>query len=140
MSRLQREGIRSFVNIPLVADSALIGTLNLGAERVAAFSAEHVEIAQEVANSLAVAIRHAQLNRQIERHAAELEQRVAERTAELSDANAQLTGKRRPAGECLPVGHGRHRRDRSASQDRHLQPGGRARVRLCCLRGHFSID
>ena len=78
------------MNIPLVADGALIGTLNLGADKVAAFSAEHVEIAQEVGNSLAVAIRHAQLNRQIERHAAELEQRVVERTAELSDANIQL--------------------------------------------------
>ena len=40
-----------------------------------------------MANSLAVAIRAAQLNGQIERHAAELEQRVAERTAALSDAN-----------------------------------------------------
>jgi PAS domain S-box-containing protein len=90
VSRLQREGIRSYVNIPLVADGGLIGTLNLGSDKVAAFSAEHVEIAQEVGNSLAVAIRHAQLNRQIERHAAELEQRVAERTAELSAANAQL--------------------------------------------------
>ena len=90
VSRLQREGIRSFVNIPLVAESILIGTLNLGAETISAFSAEHVEIAQEVANSLAVAIRHAQLHRQIQRHAAELEQRVAERTQELSAANVQL--------------------------------------------------
>jgi PAS domain S-box-containing protein len=87
---LQQEGIRSFVNIPLVAESTLIGTLNLGSDSVAAFSAEHIEIAQEVANSMAVAIRHAQLNRQIERHAAELEQRVAERTTELLAANAQL--------------------------------------------------
>jgi formate hydrogenlyase transcriptional activator len=43
-----------------------------------------------VADSLAVAIRHAHLNREIERHAAELEQRVVERTAELSEANANL--------------------------------------------------
>jgi len=90
VSRLQQEGIRSFANIPLVAEGILIGTLNLGAETIAAFSVEHVEIAQEVANSLAVAIRHAQLHRQIQRHATELEQRVAERTLELSAANAQL--------------------------------------------------
>ena len=43
-----------------------------------------------MADSLAVAIRHAHLNRQIERHAAELEERVAERTAALSEANATL--------------------------------------------------
>jgi PAS domain S-box-containing protein len=87
---LQQEGIRSFANIPLVAEGTLIGTLNLGSGSAAAFSAEHIEIAQEVANSMAVAIRHAQLNRQIQHHAAELEQRVAERTAELSAANDQL--------------------------------------------------
>ena len=91
VSRLQKEGIRSFVNIPLLAEDFLIGTLNLGAETIAAFSAEHIEIAHEVANSLAVAIRQAQLHRQIQRHAAELEQRVAERTRELSSANTQLS-------------------------------------------------
>ncbi len=89
-TRLRQQGIRSFVNIPLVARNELIGVLNLGSENTGAFSSDHIEIAQEVADSLAVAIRHAHLNRQIERHAAELEQRVAERTAELSEANASL--------------------------------------------------
>jgi formate hydrogenlyase transcriptional activator len=89
-SRLRQQGIRSFVNIPLVAQNDLIGVLNLGSENTGAFSSDHIEIAQEVADGLAVAIRHAHLNRQIERHAAELEQRVAERTAELSEANANL--------------------------------------------------
>ena len=90
VNRLRQQGVRSFVNIPLVARNDLIGVLNLGSGNTGAFSSDHIEIAQEVADSLAVAIRHAHLNRQIERHAAELEQRVAERTAALSEANANL--------------------------------------------------
>jgi GAF domain-containing protein len=68
----------------------LIGALNVGAEHPGRFSDEHIEIAQEVANSLAIAIRQARLYEQIQQHAVELEQRVAERTVELSEANASL--------------------------------------------------
>jgi|GEM_PF-406860 len=87
---LEAQGIRSLVCVPLLANGALIGTLNLGSTQVAAFSAEHVEIAQDVADSLAVAIRHAHLNQQVANHAADLEQRVADRTLELSEANLRL--------------------------------------------------
>ena len=87
---LLRDGIRSVVSVPLRAKGELIGTLNLGFDRIAAFSAEHIEIAQEVADSLAVAIRQAHLNRQVERHAEELEQRVAERTAELRESRERI--------------------------------------------------
>jgi len=87
---LEEDGIRSIVAVPLLANGELIGTLNLGSDQIAAFSAEHVEIAQDVADSLAVAIRHAHLNQQVARHAADLERRVAERTAELSETNSRL--------------------------------------------------
>jgi PAS domain S-box-containing protein len=78
------------VIVPLVAGGELIGTLNFGSDSTSVFTEEHIEIANEVADSLAVALRHAHLNEQIARHASELEQRVAERTRELSEANAQL--------------------------------------------------
>ena len=87
---LEADGIRSIVAVPLLANGELIGTLNLGSDQIAAFSAEHIEIAQDVADSLAVAIRHAHLNQQVAQHAADLEGRVAERTAELSEANDRL--------------------------------------------------
>jgi len=87
---LEEDGIRSVVVVPLLANRELIGTLNLGSNEIAAFSAEHVEIAQDVADSLAVAIRHASLNQQVANHAAELEHRVAERTLELSETNSRL--------------------------------------------------
>src|SRR6185295_19299232 len=87
---VESDGIRSFVCIPLLALNQLMNTLNLGSERAAAFTAEHIEIAQEVADSLAVAIRQARLNQEVQLHAAELEKRVAERTVELSESYRRL--------------------------------------------------
>jgi PAS domain S-box-containing protein len=80
---LQDEGLHSHVSVPLIAQSELIGSLNLGADAPAAFADEQIEIAREVASQLAVALRQARLHEQVQRHAKELEQRVAERTAEL---------------------------------------------------------
>ncbi len=79
-----------FINVPLVAKGKLIGGLSLGAEATDAFTPEHVDIAREVADPLAVAIQQARLHEQIQRYAAELEQRVAERTAKLAEINDEL--------------------------------------------------
>ena len=90
LALVRGEGVRSYINVPLLAQGELIGALNLGAEQAAAFSSSHIEIAQEAANSLAVAIRQAQLREQIEHHALALETRVQERTATLAEVNASL--------------------------------------------------
>ena len=90
LATIESNGVRSFVCVPLLALGRLIGTLNLGSEHVAAFTEEHIDIAQEVADSLAVAIHQARLHQEVRNHAAELEQRVAERTAELSESNLRL--------------------------------------------------
>ncbi len=87
---LLADGIRCIVCIPLRTLGQLTGTLNLGSARVNGFTSEHTEIAQEVADSLAVAIHQARLNQQVQRHAEALERRVAERTAELVDSNRRL--------------------------------------------------
>lgn len=87
---LYEDGIRSSVSVPMLANGELIGSMNLGSSDVDGFSAENIEIAQEVADGLAVAIHHAKLLHQIEHHAADLERRVAERTAQLSHTNAKL--------------------------------------------------
>jgi len=88
--RLQAEGIRSYIMIPLMVRDELIGSLNLGATEPGSFSQEQIEIAREVADSLAVAIQQAHLHEQVRRHAEELERRVAERTARLEAANQEL--------------------------------------------------
>ncbi len=80
---LKAEGLRSWINVPLIAQGELIGALSVASKDVSAFSTEDVDIAREVADSLAIAMRQAQLHERVQRQAAELEQRVAERTAEL---------------------------------------------------------
>ncbi|NJN96279.1 MAG: PAS domain S-box protein [Anaerolineales bacterium] len=84
------EGMYCYINVPLVAKGKLIGGLSLGAETTDAFTLEHVDIAREVADPLAVAIQQARLHEQIQRYAAELERRVVERTAKLEEINDEL--------------------------------------------------
>lgn len=80
---LRSEGLRSWLNVPLVARGELIGTLNVGSQEVEGFSPQEIEAVREVADSLAVATQEARLVDQVQRHTGELEQRIAERTAEL---------------------------------------------------------
>jgi PAS domain S-box-containing protein len=86
----QADGLCSYVRVPLLARQELLGTLNLMADRPGAFTADDVDIAREVADQLAVALRQARLHAQVQRHAEELEARVAERTARLEEINAEL--------------------------------------------------
>lgn len=87
---LEVGGAQSSVNVPLTFRSQLVGFLNLGGNGSGALAPEGVAIAREVADSLAVAIQQARLLERIQRHAAELEQRVAEHTHELTEANERL--------------------------------------------------
>ena len=72
---LQAEGVRAFLVVPLIAQGNLIGAFNLGADSPGAFNKEHIGIAQEIANSLAVAIQNTRLHEQVQSHTAELEVR-----------------------------------------------------------------
>lgn len=80
---LRAEGLCSWINVPLLAQGELVGTLNVGSQNVNAFSSDHVDVVCEVADGLAIAIQQAQLHDEVQRQTAELEERVAERTAEL---------------------------------------------------------
>ncbi len=80
---LRTTGRRYYFIVPLLAHEELIGSLSLGTDHLNALTGEHLEIAREVADGLAIAVQQARLHEQVEQHAAELEQRVAERTAEL---------------------------------------------------------
>lgn len=66
---LMNKGVKSCVNIPLIFEGEIIGSLNLGAETKEAFSSESVEIVQEVANSLAIAIVQTRLHEQTRKDA-----------------------------------------------------------------------
>lgn len=58
---LRAEGVRSFINVPLIVQGELIGSLNLGSGSPGGFSSNEVEIAREVADQLAIAARQARL-------------------------------------------------------------------------------
>ena len=85
-----KSGIRSFISVSLLAEGNLIGALSLSSKTISAFSDEDLEIAREVADQLAIAIHQARMKEQIERHAAELEEKVTQRTDELKAINEEL--------------------------------------------------
>ena len=62
---LQTVGIRSYVNAPLRAEGEVIGALNLGASPPKAYKDEHFDIAREVADMLAVALRQARYRQEL---------------------------------------------------------------------------
>jgi signal transduction histidine kinase len=69
---LRAAAIRAYASIPLRAEGEFIGSFSLGAYQPAAFNQEHLDIADEVADLLAIAIRQAQVDRQLQKANAEL--------------------------------------------------------------------
>lgn len=80
----------SEVAIPLLVGEAVIGVLDVQSNRPSAFPNDVVQILTTLANQIATGVHHARLYEQVQRHAAELEERVAERTRELAEANERL--------------------------------------------------
>jgi PAS domain S-box-containing protein len=85
------DGDRPRIEMPLVAATELIGSLRIEGASGRVFGAEDVQIAEELASTLAIAMQQAQLRERVEQHAAELEARVAARTAELQRSESRLS-------------------------------------------------
>jgi signal transduction histidine kinase/HAMP domain-containing protein len=81
-------GLASFAALPLVVGETVFGALGLGAKEKRDFSRDS-SFLETLAGQLAVAIMNARQYEQIRNQAAELEVRVAERTAELEVAMEQ---------------------------------------------------
>jgi PAS domain S-box-containing protein len=90
LRELRDEGMRSVLSVPLMADNEAIGEVNLAANAPRGFTAEHRDIAVEVAAPLAIAIQQARLRDDLSRQAGELERRLAERGAALRAVSAEL--------------------------------------------------
>lgn len=58
---LMEKGLRSFMSVPMLVQSRLIGALNLSSHAANIYADEFVDIAEEISNSLAVAIENARL-------------------------------------------------------------------------------
>ncbi len=85
-----RSDIRSELCVPLRAGDQIIGVVNTETTAMDAYSAADQRMLETIAAQIAVAIQNARLLEQIQRYAAELEQRVNERTAQLQFANKDL--------------------------------------------------
>lgn len=88
--RPERDSVRSYLGAPIQVDGEVIGFLNADHSRPNVFNEEHLERLQFFADQASVAIRNAWLYEAVRQHAADLEGRVAARTAELENERAQL--------------------------------------------------
>jgi signal transduction histidine kinase len=79
---LLASGVRWYMAVPMIAGGELIGALSFGGD-TREFHPEQVNIAREVAAQLAIATVQTRLLERVKAHAAELEAKVRERTAEL---------------------------------------------------------
>lgn len=89
-SLLTPDDSQAYINIPLISGDRPIGILNLAWTEAHRFTAEEIEIAKEIANQIAIAVEQARLRKATTAYANELEQRVAERTAQLEISNKEL--------------------------------------------------
>ena len=87
---LRAKGVRSLLGTPLMVEGRLVGVLHVGSLTRREFGEADTRLLQMVADRVALAIEQARLFEQVQEHAAELEQRVADRTLALQEANAEL--------------------------------------------------
>jgi len=80
---LYASGLRSRVNLPLMAGGRGIGALNLGSRTPGAFREEQLPLLQQVADAVAAATENTRLYQAAQEHATQLETKVRKRTAEL---------------------------------------------------------
>jgi PAS domain S-box-containing protein len=78
--------VGSWIAVPLRAGGRVIGLCSLESSQADAFRREDVDWAEALTAQAAAAIENARLHDRLQRHAAELEQRVAERTRDLRAA------------------------------------------------------
>jgi signal transduction histidine kinase len=85
-----RDDIRSELCVPLRAGEQVIGVVNVETARPNAYTEADQRVLETVAAQISASIQNSRLLEQVEQYAAELEQRVAERTAELNARNREL--------------------------------------------------
>ncbi|MCE1253217.1 MAG: PAS domain S-box protein [Anaerolineae bacterium] len=74
----------SWLGVPLISAGQVLGLFSLGKNKADAFTRQHCDLAEALAAQAAITIQNAHLVESLQNHAAELEQHVAERTAELA--------------------------------------------------------
>ena len=94
-------GIRSEMAAPLAAGERILGVVNVKSPHLDAFSGDDLRLLATLAGQLAIVFEKARLDAALAEHTTLLEQRVQERTAELSAANVELARASRIKDEFL---------------------------------------
>lgn len=87
---LAEEGVVALILVPITLQHSCVGVLGIGRRRAGGFGEGTVETLQRLADQAAVALANALAYREIELLNLSLEAKVAERTRDLSEANAAL--------------------------------------------------
>lgn len=95
------EGFACYFGVPLITKGEIKGVLEIFHRTPLKPEQEWLDFMETLAGQAAIAIDNTQLWEQSKRHAQELEQRVAERTAELSQVNIELERANRIKDEFL---------------------------------------
>ncbi len=89
-TRFINAGLRSYLNLPLKAEGEFMGSITLAAQRPDVFQREQVETLTEVADLLAIAAQHAQLNRRLIQVNNELTVALQARTEMIQNVSHEL--------------------------------------------------
>jgi PAS domain S-box-containing protein len=84
-SECKQVGLTSYAALPLRSGDEVLGVLGLGSGRPRDFAAQDTFL-ETLSNEVSIALHHALLHEEVRRHAAALEERVADRTADLAVA------------------------------------------------------
>ncbi len=82
---------KSALYVPMISNNQVIGVMQVQHYAANAFYETDLMLLSILANQAAIAFENAQLYAEVQQHAQQLEQRVAERTLELATANQRLT-------------------------------------------------
>jgi PAS domain S-box-containing protein len=93
--------IGCWMGVPLIANNTLVGIFSIDRHQPHSLTVDDLQLAETLAVSAAVAIERAQLLAELQHERAQLTRRVAERTADLSMANAELARAARLKDEFL---------------------------------------
>ena len=95
--------VSSAMYVPMVVQGQVMGMLEIQSYRRNAYTDEEAALLGPVANQIGLTIQNARLYEQVQQHAAELEDRVVERTAELQGQQASIQAILDAAGEGIIV-------------------------------------
>ena len=91
LDRLTHEiQLNCFIAFPLRSQNNLLGLLKVWLDNPRSITTEELTMLEEISNRVAIALDRARLHKQTENYALQLEEKVAQRTAQIAEINQEL--------------------------------------------------